>query len=77
IAALEGIRDTEGLKVIGAGHGLPASPGAVDDAIAYLNFQNDVISNSADAETAIATLSEAYPGYGGVDLLGFVNFRFQ
>jgi len=77
IAALEDIRDTEGLKVIGAGHGLPASPGAVDDAISYLNFQNDVISNSSDAETAIAAIGEAYPGYGGLDLLGFVNFRFQ
>lgn len=77
ISALETIRDTEGLKVIGAGHGLPASPGAVDDAISYLNFQNDVISNSADAETAIAAMSDAYPGYGGNDLLSFVNFRFQ
>ncbi len=77
IAALESIRTTESLKVIGAGHGLPASPGAVDDAISYLNFQNEVISNSADADTAIAALSEAYPGYGGLDLLSFINFRFQ
>ncbi|MEM9269155.1 MAG: MBL fold metallo-hydrolase, partial [Pseudomonadota bacterium] len=77
IAALESIRNTEGLRVIGAGHGLPASPGAVDDAISYLNFQNEVITNSADAEAAIAAISEAYPGYGGLDLLSFVNFRFQ
>ncbi|MEM6904308.1 MAG: hypothetical protein AAF568_00290, partial [Pseudomonadota bacterium] len=77
IAALEGIRDTDGLKVIGAGHGLPASPGAVDDAISYLRFQNEVIASSADAETAIAAITEAYPGYGGMDLLSFVNFRFR
>lgn len=77
IVALEDIRAAEGLKVIGAGHGLPASPGAVDDAISYLNFQNEVISASSDAETAIDTISAAYPGYGGLDLLSFVNFRFQ
>ena len=77
IAALEAIRDTEGLKVIGAGHGLPASPGAVDDAIAYLRFQNEVIANSADAKAAVAAITEAYPRYGGEDLLAFVNFRFQ
>lgn len=77
IAALEGIRDTEGLKVIGAGHGLPASPGAVDDAISYLKFQNEVISNSADPETAIEAIRGAYPGYGGADLLSFINYRFQ
>lgn len=77
ITALERIRDTDGLKVIGAGHGLLATPGAVDDAISYLNFQSKVISSSGDAETAVAALSDAYPGYGGRDLLGFVNFRFQ
>ncbi|MDJ0858844.1 MAG: MBL fold metallo-hydrolase [Dinoroseobacter sp.] len=77
IAALEGIRDTEGVKIIGAGHGLPASLGAVDDAISYLNFQNDVISNSADAEAAVAAIREAYPGYGAAGLLNFVNYRFQ
>ncbi len=78
IAALEAIRDTDGLRVIGAGHGLPASPGAVDDAISYLNFQNEVITNSADAETAIAAIGEAYPGYGGADLLlGFVRYRLS
>jgi len=77
ISALEDIRATEGLKVIGAGHGLPAAPGAVDNAISYLTFQNEVIASSADAETAIAALSEKYPGYGGKDLLKFVNYRFQ
>jgi len=77
IAALEGIRDTEGLRVVAAGHGLPASPGAVDDAIKYLTFLNEVITNSADAEAAIAAIAAAYPGYGGLDLLSFVNFRFQ
>lgn len=77
IAALEGIRGTEGLKVVAAGHGLPASPGAVDDAIAYLKFQNEVIANSADADTAVAAIAQAYPGYGAADLLAFVNYRFQ
>lgn len=77
IAALEAIRDTEGLKVIGAGHGLPASPGAVNDAISYLNFQNKIITDSGNPEAAIAALRDAYPRYGGADLLGFVNYRFQ
>jgi len=77
IAALEDIRATEGLKVIGAGHGLPAGPGAVDDAIAYLTFQAEVIGASDTAEAAIAALEEAYPGYQGKDLLNFVAVRFQ
>ena len=73
IAALESIRATEGLKVVGAGHGLPAAPGAIDAAIAYLRFLNDEISSNESAETAIAALSAAYPGYSGEALLGFVN----
>ncbi|MEM6986554.1 MAG: MBL fold metallo-hydrolase [Pseudomonadota bacterium] len=77
VAALKDMSQTEGLKVLGAGHGLPAAPGAIDDAIKYLSFQNEVIGSSADAETAIAALTEAYPGYGGAALLNFVNFRFQ
>lgn len=77
IAALETVRATDGVKVIGAGHGLPAGPGAVDDAIAYLNFQNEIIQSSSDADTAIAGIADAYPGYGGKDLLGFVSYRFQ
>jgi len=32
---------------------------------------------SADAEAAIAALSKKYPGYGGKDLLKFVNYRFK
>ncbi|WP_425039774.1 MBL fold metallo-hydrolase [Primorskyibacter sp. S187A] len=76
IAALEGIRATDDLRLVGAGHGLPASPGALDDAIAYLIFQNEVITSSGDAETAVAALSEAYPGYGGAGLLNFVSYRY-
>lgn len=77
IAALEDIRAMEGLKVIAAGHGLPATPGAVDDALSYLKFQNDIISSSDDAETAIASITKKYPGYGARDFLKFVNYRFQ
>lgn len=77
ISALKDIRATEGLRLVGAGHGLPASPGAVDDAIAYLTFQSAVLEKSTDAEAAIAALREAYPGYGAADLLGFAKYRFQ
>lgn len=75
-AALQAIRATDGLRVLGAGHGLPATPGAVDDAISYLAFQDQAIAASTDADSAIATIAEAYPGYGGKDLLSFINFRF-
>ena len=77
IAALEDIAATDGVQVLGAGHGLPASPGAIDDAIAYLRFQQDVLNDSTDADAAIAALSEAYPNYGGKALLGFAAYRFQ
>lgn len=76
IAALQSIAATDGLKVVGAGHGLPASPGAIDDAIGYLSFQQETLADSADAKTAIDALSKAYPNYGGRDLLSFVNFRY-
>lgn len=76
INALADVRIKEGLKVIAPGHGLPASPGAVDDAIAYLTFQQDVLERSESAQDAIDDILEAYPGYGGKDLLSFVSFRF-
>ncbi|MEL7465368.1 MAG: MBL fold metallo-hydrolase [Pseudomonadota bacterium] len=76
-AALRDIQALEGVKVIGAGHGLPAAPGAIDDAIAYLEFQQKVIGESGDADSAVAAISSAYPGYGGKDLLGFVSYRFR
>ena len=59
---------TEGLRVIGAGHGLPAAPGAITDAIAYLNFQAQVFQDQATPEDAVAALTNAYPGYGAVAL---------
>ncbi|MEM9602438.1 MAG: MBL fold metallo-hydrolase [Pseudomonadota bacterium] len=77
VAALRELGGTEGLKVIGAGHGLPAAPGVVDDAIAYLTLQQQTIADSADAATAIAAMTEAYPSYGGTGLLNFINYRFQ
>lgn len=77
IAALEDVRGMEGLKVVGAGHGLPASPGAIDDAISYLRFQRDVLAEADGAEAAKAAIADAYPTYGGKDLLDFVSFQFQ
>lgn len=76
IAALEELREKEGIQVIGAGHGLPAARGALDDAIAYLAFQEKVISASADGKDAIDALTAAYPGYGAEGLLDFVNYRY-
>ncbi len=77
IAALGRIRATDGLEVIGAGHGLPATAGAIDDAIAYLQFQAMTIGESKDGQTAIAALRQQYPGYGGAGLLNFINFLYK
>ncbi len=76
IAALQDLRGMEGLRVIGAGHGLAAAPGAIDDAIAYLTFRENVIAASAGAEDAIAAIGAAYPSYGAKTLLSFVGMRF-
>lgn len=76
-AGLRAIGALEGLKVIGAGHGLPAAPGALDDAVAYLEFREEVIAASAGAEAAVAALSEAYPNYGAELILSFVGYRYQ
>ncbi|MEO0681745.1 MAG: MBL fold metallo-hydrolase [Pseudomonadota bacterium] len=77
IAALEAIRATEGLRVVAAGHGLPAAPGALTDAIGYLTLQQQVLAEADTAEAAVAALKAAYPGYSAERLLGFVGRRFQ
>lgn len=77
VTALNDMKATEGLRVIGAGHGLPAGPGAIEDAIRYIEFQNEVIAASANPEAATETLISAYPTYGAAGLLDFIGFRFQ
>ncbi|MEM6637180.1 MAG: hypothetical protein AAF667_14970 [Pseudomonadota bacterium] len=41
-----------------------------------MDFREDVIQNSADAESAISAIRAAYPGYGAKRLLSFVSMRF-
>lgn len=77
IAALEEIRATDGLRVIGCGHGLPATVGAVTDAIAYLTLQQTVLTTETTAEAAIAALKSAYPQYGAEMILDFVAMAYK
>lgn len=73
IKALEKIRDTEGIRLLGCGHGLPATVGAISDSIAYLNFQKAVFGSEEDAESATNALKSEYPGYDGTDSLRFIS----
>lgn len=77
LAALEAMQKLEGIKVFGSGHGLPGAPGLIDDAIGYLNFQNQAISEHDDGDSARAAILANYPGYGARDVLSFVDYRYQ
>lgn len=73
VPALEDIRNTEGLRLLGCGHGLPATVGAVTDSIAYLDFQKAVFAEETDAESATNSLKSKFPNYEGQDSLRFVS----
>ncbi len=77
IAALREIQGRDGLRLIGCGHGHPASVAAVQDAIAYLAFQGAVFDEQPDAEAATKALLEAYPHYDGEILLQFTSLVYQ
>lgn len=53
------------------GHGMPATKGEIDDAIAYLRLADQLATEASNAEDIIAALQEAYPSHGGAELLGF------
>ncbi len=76
LAALEDMQQLEGIKVFGSGHGLPGAPGLIDDAIAYLNFQNQAIADNTDGASASAAILKKYPGYGARDVLSFLDYRY-
>lgn len=77
IAALENMRVTEGLRLVGCGHGLPAMPAAITDTIAYLRVQSEVLAAQTTAEGAISALTERFPGYEGESALRFVAALYQ
>ena len=77
ISTLETIRNTEGLRLLGCGHGLPATTGAITDSIAYLKFQKAVFGNEKDAESASTALKLAFPHYEGQDSLRFISALYK
>ena len=77
LAALESMQKLEGIKVFGSGHGLPGAPGVIDDAIAYLKFQNQAIADNSDGDSATAEILAKYPSYGAKDVLSFIGYRYK
>lgn len=77
LAALKEMQKLEGIKVFGSGHGLPGAQGVIDDAIAYLNFQNQAISDNTNGDSATEEILKKYPGYGAKDVLGFIGYRYK
>ncbi|MDX2161228.1 MAG: MBL fold metallo-hydrolase [bacterium] len=78
IAELENLRgNLEGFDTLLPGHGLPTTPGALDDAIAYLTFANETVANAATAQDIIDALQAEYPTYDGTLILSFWNQFFQ
>ena len=77
IDTLKNIREEQGVRIIGCGHGLPATVGAVTDSIAYLEFQKAVFSEEQDADSAITALKSHYPKFEGNSVLRFVSGVYQ
>lgn len=77
ISTLETIRGTEELRLVGCGHGLPAIPAAMTDAIAYLKVHKEVLVIENSAESAISSLIEQFPGYEGEGALRFISNLYQ
>ncbi len=72
IATLEGLgSDTTNDDLLLVGHGLPTTRGEVQSAIAYLQLADELAADATDGASVIAALQEAYPTYGGGELLGF------
>lgn len=72
IATLESVGSaTTNDDLLLVGHGLPTTRGEVQSAIAYLQLANELAADATDGASVIAALQEAYPTYGGNELLGF------
>jgi len=72
IATLERLgSDAANDDLLLVGHGLPTTRGEVQSAIAYLQLADELAAGAADGASVIAALQEAYPTYGGNELLGF------
>lgn len=72
IATLENLgSSTANDDLLLVGHGLPTTRGEVQSAITYLQFADALAANATDGTSVIAALQEAYPTYGGEELLGF------
>lgn len=72
IATLEDLgNSTTNDDLLLVGHGLPTTRGEVQPAIAYLQLAGELATNASSAEAVVEALKEAYPTYGGEELLGF------
>jgi glyoxylase-like metal-dependent hydrolase (beta-lactamase superfamily II) len=72
MAALEALgNDTSNDELLLVGHGLPTTRGEVQSAIAYLQLAHQLADGATEGASVIAGLKEAYPTYGGNELLGF------
>lgn len=73
IATLEELRDDPAFETLLVGHGLPTTRGELDTAIAYIKVLDDVMTNAATPDDAIAQLMAAFPGYAGDFLLTLIG----
>jgi glyoxylase-like metal-dependent hydrolase (beta-lactamase superfamily II) len=72
IATLETLRDDPAFDTLLVGHGLPTTRGDLDTAIAYIKVLDDMMTNAATPDDAIAGLKAAFPGYTGEFLLSLI-----
>jgi glyoxylase-like metal-dependent hydrolase (beta-lactamase superfamily II) len=77
IQALQDLRGLTSYDTVLVGHGLPATLGIIDNAIAYLEFANEAAEGATSADEVIAALTAEYPTYSGTGILGFWGLFIQ
>lgn len=73
IATLESFRDDPAFETLLVGHGLPATRGELDTAIAYLKVFDAAWDAGGTPDAVKAAMMEAYPSYDGAFLLGLIG----
>jgi glyoxylase-like metal-dependent hydrolase (beta-lactamase superfamily II) len=77
IRSLEALRADDTYEVYLVGHGLPATRGELDNAIAYLSYANEVSTTAQAGQEIADALAQQYPSYGGLLLLTFWQQMFM
>lgn len=71
LSILNELAGRDGIELVIPGHGEPAGPEAIDDAVDYLATAQGIYGESDDGEAFSAAMIDAYPDRAGANLLEF------